>query len=169
MIPPDLIDDIIRREGSEYTNRPTDRGGPTKYGITQKTLADHRGTPVTPADVEHLTEAEARKIYWFRYYLQPHFDQIHDPALSTLMVDSGIQHGTTRVVKWLQTIVGTKTDGVLGPQTISAVNSYGSYNIYKLFLKHRIQFYGEIIEADHTQAVYARGWLSRVSEFIDAL
>ena len=37
----DIIDGIIRREGSTYTNDPADPGGPTKYGIT---LATHHAT-----------------------------------------------------------------------------------------------------------------------------
>lgn len=35
----DIISDIIRAEGTAYTNDPRDSGGPTKYGITQAALA----------------------------------------------------------------------------------------------------------------------------------
>ena len=33
-----LINEIINREGRKFTNLPADKGGPTKFGITQKTL-----------------------------------------------------------------------------------------------------------------------------------
>ena len=33
-----IIKEIIRREGG-YVNHPNDRGGPTKYGVTHKTLS----------------------------------------------------------------------------------------------------------------------------------
>ena len=29
----EMIDDILKREGSAYTDHPKDRGGPTRYGV----------------------------------------------------------------------------------------------------------------------------------------
>nr|WP_222532573.1 glycosyl hydrolase 108 family protein [Azospirillum sp. 412522] len=42
-----IIDTILRREGwPRYTDRPSDRGGPTKGGITLATLTNWRKRPV---------------------------------------------------------------------------------------------------------------------------
>ena len=35
-----IIEHIIQVEGHAYTNNPADRGGPTKYGITQRTFPE---------------------------------------------------------------------------------------------------------------------------------
>ena len=50
----EIVDDVLRREG-EFVQHPADAGGPTKFGITQATLADWRHAPVTASDVSALT------------------------------------------------------------------------------------------------------------------
>jgi lysozyme family protein len=35
-----MIDRLIRREG-QYVNHPSDRGGPTNYGVTQIAIDDY--------------------------------------------------------------------------------------------------------------------------------
>ena len=54
-----MLNDVLRREGG-YVHDPADRGGPTHYGITQRTLRAWRGQLVTAADVRDLTTAEAK-------------------------------------------------------------------------------------------------------------
>ena len=63
-----ILDEIIRREGG-YVNHPADRGGPTNFGITAQTLGSWRklGRPATAAEVQALTETEARAIYRQQY------------------------------------------------------------------------------------------------------
>lgn len=162
-----LIDAILVREGDRYTNRAADRGGPTKYGITQATLAKYRGHPVSAADVAALTEAEARAIYLRAYIDDPEFDHIDDAHLRGLLVDSGVQHGPARAVRWVQRAVGVKVDGVLGPISLGAINIANAITLYMRVLARRVRFYGEIISADHTQAENAAGWANRVAAFID--
>jgi lysozyme family protein len=165
-----IIDAEIQREGSEYTNRPGDRGGPTKFGITLNTLASWRGhLSTTAADVEALTETEARAIY-DHLYVQPFapLAGISAPLLG-LLVDSGVQHGPDRAIKWLQTALGVVADGDLGPKTILAWGPHQQNDdmpIYKAVLKTRIKFYAHIIHDDPSQTVNANGWFNRICEFI---
>src|ERR1041384_4619075 len=124
----DIIDDLIRREGSTYSDHPADRGGPTKYGITLRTLRAwrHRIEPsqITDAsDVEALTEEEARAIYTAMYVINPRFIELNDVRLQALLVDCGVQHGTERATRWLQEALGVKVDGDLGPLTLAAANA----------------------------------------------
>jgi lysozyme family protein len=48
-----MFDDVLRREGG-FVDHPADRGGPTKYGITQRTLGHYLGRAVDRAEVEAL-------------------------------------------------------------------------------------------------------------------
>jgi ferredoxin-NADP reductase len=84
-----ILDDILRREGG-YVNHPADRGGPTNFGITAQTLGSWRklGRPATAAEVQALTEPEARAIYRQQYITGPGFETITHPALLHLLVDA---------------------------------------------------------------------------------
>ena len=88
-----VIQDIIKREGG-YVDHPNDKGGPTKYGITLKTLAAWRGEVLTGSDdVKALTKEEATRIYREEYSLKPRFSLIENRSLRNLLIDSGVQHG----------------------------------------------------------------------------
>jgi len=102
-----ILDEIIRREGG-YVNHPADRGGPTKFGITAQTLGAWRklGRAATAAEVQALTENEARAIYRQQYITGPGLDVITHPGLLHLLVDSGVHSGPKRAVQWLQSALG---------------------------------------------------------------
>lgn len=131
------IDNILKVEGSAYTNRASDAGGPTKFGITQRTLAAYRGRPVTPAEVAALTEGDARAIYYSRYVVDPGFADVLklSERVGEELVDSGVNCGTGRASEWLQRALNVlnreqrdypdvKVDGDLGPATIAALRSF---------------------------------------------
>ena len=168
MGPDRIIDEIIRREGDQYTNRPADRGGPTKYGITQQTLSRWRKRPVSAREVAALREDEARAIYHYLYIVEPGFDGIEDQRLRELMVDSGVQHGTRRVTRWLQRAAGAGVDGILGPRTRRAIRETGEAVVYRRVLARRVRFYGRIVTRFPDQAEFAAGWANRAAEFIEA-
>lgn len=186
----ELITEIMRREGwDKYTNRPADRGGPTKWGITQAALADYRGKPVTAEDVQALDEREARDIYIQNYVRKPGFGRIRDGRLMALAVDCGVNHGPARAVRWLQQIVRVIPDGQLGPITAAAIERADPEETYYRLLGKRLRFYGQIVTEDwkralekarktpgleddlalsELQAMFAHGWLNRAAEFVEA-
>lgn len=133
----DIISGIIKAEGSKYTNHPSDKGGPTKYGITLKTLSEHRGKPCTAEDVEKLTEAEAREIYLLRYIFTPKFDQVEKiaPAVGIELIDTGVNMGPEVASLFLQRILTAfnkqgvlypdlKPDGRIGKATLDALQAF---------------------------------------------
>ena len=74
----ELVFNLVEREGG-YVNHPADRGGPTKYGVTQKTLdAYRRKHPTTgfSSDVKDLLEPEAARIYAAMYWETPKFNRM---------------------------------------------------------------------------------------------
>ncbi|HMU15802.1 MAG TPA: glycosyl hydrolase 108 family protein [Thauera aminoaromatica] len=173
-----IIGELLVREGSRYTHHPADRGGPTKYGITQAALAEYRRRPVTEQEVRDLGEPEARLIYRNNYLTRIQLHRIADPFVMVLAFDCAVNHGRTRAVQWLQQIVGVKDDGALGPVTERAINACDPAWLYRRLLARRIEFYGEIITRDprltaavragyRLQAENALGWLRRAASFLE--
>ena len=164
-----IIDGILAREGGgTYTNAPADRGGPTKYGITLKALGEYRDAPATAADVEALTEAEARAIYRRDYFVRPGFDKVADSALQVLLMDWGVNSGTGTAIKALQRLLGVPNDGVLGAQTLLALGGLDAAKLYRRLAAARVRFIGDLLHNDPSQLVYARGWLNRAADFVEA-
>jgi lysozyme family protein len=150
-------------------NHPADRGGPTNFGITAQTLGAWRrlGRPATTAQVQALTEAEARAIYRQRYLTGPGFDAITHPPLLQLLVDSAVHSGPRRAVQWLQSALGVTTDGVLGPKTRAALAQTDQAVLYGKVLAQRLRYLGRLITDDPRQSAFAAGWMNRMAEFVE--
>lgn len=155
----EMIDDIIRREGG-YVDHPVDRGGPTKYGITQATLSAWLGRQASVEDVKRMTEITAREIYLENYYRKPHIDQL-PPVLQPFMLDSAVNHGPRKAVQMLQDVLGVVQDGVIGLKTIRAAERFLLDNL----ISARRDFYHNIVINDPSQRVFLKGWLNRLDEF----
>lgn len=161
-----IIDAVIAREGG-YTNNPSDRGKSTKYGITQVTLADFRQRPVSAEDVHNLTETEARDIYRQVYAIRPGLVKLTNIDVLDLAVDCSVNHGPREAIKMVQYGARIFPDGIFGPETESAANRLNPSVLYQRICAARVRKYGEIITKDHTQAVFASGWLNRAASFIE--
>jgi lysozyme family protein len=166
------LKDLLRREGG-FVDHPADRGGATNFGITAATLGDWRGLgrPASRDEVKALTEREARAIYTQRYLKDTGFDQIRNAKLRDLLLDCAVHHGPSRATKWLQGAVGVTADGKCGPKTLEAVANYGRRgrsfaSLRMTILSKRLIFFGELITNDPRQAVFAKGWMRRVAEFL---
>lgn len=159
---------IIEREGG-FVDHPSDKGGPTKFGITLTTLSEWRKKDVSKDDVNNLQTAEAYEIYKTKYLLNSGINNIADDHLKALMLDAAVNHGISRAVKFLQEALKIQQDGVIGPVTIQCANA-ASIPLLKLkYLAIRIRFYGAIITDNPTQAVFAKGWLNRSAELLEEL
>jgi lysozyme family protein len=163
-----IIDGILAHEGSAYADIPGDKGGPTKYGVTLRALEEFRGQPVTAAEVEALTENEARKFYQFEYIEKPGFDYIVNQQVRALVADCGVNHGVRNAIILLQRAAGVKDDGDFGPVTLEAVNHADGRALYLRLCAARARFYGKIVTHDPTQAKFDAGWMDRLADFIEA-
>ena len=167
-----LITDILNREGPTYTNKPSDRGGPTKYGITLATLTAWRKRKTTSKDVENLTEPEAREIYRVNYIEKTGYGKFSDnPGLIEQLIDAGVNHGVGNAIRILQRSLKVADDGSIGPVTLAAYAKKDKADVVILFMAHRAKFYGSILDPRknkdaRTQWEYAAGWFNRFGDVI---
>ena len=169
----DMINDILRREGG-FTDHPADRGGPTKFGITQKTLSNYYGYNVMRGDVEALSEEVAREIYERNYFIAPRIDRLPE-TIQPFIFDSAVNHGPRRAIKFVQSVCNQagydpqiSEDGAMGPNTRRAAE-WAEQEMGEFFLKSLIEerrnFYRMIVQARPSQQVFLKGWMNRVNEF----
>ncbi|MCR4341660.1 MAG: hypothetical protein NUW01_17430 [Gemmatimonadaceae bacterium] len=168
----ELITDILRREGG-FSNYANDRGGATKFGVTQKTLSAWLGRPVSVDEVRNMEEATAREIYERDYYTGPRIDTLPE-QIRPLVFDCAVNHGPRQAIKFVQRVINlagfgpVSVDGALGPKTREAANLAQS-EMGPLFndaiLEERRNFYRLIVARDPSQEVFLKGWLARADEF----
>ncbi|MBX8824763.1 glycoside hydrolase family 108 protein [Ochrobactrum sp. SFR4] len=140
-----------------YVNNPKDPGGATKYGITHRTLAAHRGVAsVTPAQVKALTKEEAAKIYRRSYWVQSGGDLL-PVGIDFMAFDYGVNSGPAQAVKSLQRVVGVTADGIVGGQTVASVKSYKG-DLIAAYAAERLRF----MKTLKTWPTFGRGWQKRV-------
>lgn len=171
-----LLDEILDvREGPKFTDRPEDRGGPTRWGITQDTLSAWRGHAVTKEDVALLTREEARAIYRTRYVLKPGFADVRDDLLRGLLVDCGVLHGPLNAVKLLQRALGVADDGEFGPVTRAALEARPARRLFAEVMAQRLSFLGRLVTKDLTDndrdgipdaAENDWGWMNRQADLL---
>jgi lysozyme family protein len=155
-----IIDGILVNEGgATVTNNPNDAGGRTQYGISEK------DNPAAWADGV-VTEEEAREIYLKKYLVSPGFDKIESIQLRTQLVDYGVNSGPAVAIMKLQGILGVAVDGVLGPDTLAALEKLDSGRVNNLLAAARIKMIGKIVTKNPTQLQFLNGWLNRATEFI---
>ena len=148
---------LIDIEGG-YSDRPADRGGPTKYGICQRSYPH--------LDIKNLTVDEARAIY-FRDFWNPLYDGIPSQLLADELLDVGVNRGTVAAVKMLQECLnglGSRlvVDGVFGQKTLDELCRYHPDRVLNRFYHRQCLGYVRIVKRDLSQVDNLEGWINRV-------
>jgi lysozyme family protein len=127
-----LIDEVIGREGG-YSNHPADRGGATRWGVTERVARAHgyRG------DMRAFPRDEAISIYRRLYWLRPGFDGVaeHAPLIATELFDTGVNMGPGIASGFLQRALNALNRGAsdypdiavdrkIGPRTLNALRGF---------------------------------------------
>jgi len=120
-----------------YVNLPRDPGGETNWGITIKT-ARANGYEGPMADMPLCV---ATKIYKDEYWDAIHGDDIEHQGIAEEMMDTAVNMGPARVIKYLQEVLNAfndrgarwpdiEVDGLMGAQTIDYLNRALAFKPY---------------------------------------
>ena len=164
---------MIAREGDVFTNNPVDRGGPTRYGITAKTLGTWRalGRAATADEVTALKRSEAVDIYRQLYVKAPGFtpDRFTFEPLRLQAIDDAVLSGPREAVLTLQRLLGVNADGAFGKDTQAALDKADQTSLHFQYIKARVIRFVRIVQKDASQLHWLAGWMNRALSFLDVV
>jgi lysozyme family protein len=179
----EIAHDILKTEGG-YVNDPDDPGGPTRFGVTLKTLRRLRydltgDGRVDIDDLKRLTPEQAIEIFIQNYFYRPKINKLPN-ILHACVFDMQVNSGAS-AIKILQKVLlafgqSIAVDGVIGPKTIIAAN-----NVAQMAPDHLVDAYGierrayylgladrspRLRKFARTQSGSKGGWIKRAERFI---
>jgi lysozyme family protein len=146
---------LLKHEGG-YSDHPSDPGGATMYGITQRVARQHGYM----GHMRDLPLSTATEIYRKSYWMPIRADELPD-AMRFHVFDAAVNSGPGQAIKWLQECANVKSDGVIGPITIKAAASASParYNAIRLRLMTSLP----------TWAAFGKGWARRIADNLDLI
>jgi lysozyme family protein len=158
------INYVIRQEDSKMsgivTETPGDLGGRTRFGISE------RWNPKAAADgfyAMDLTDAlaYARTLYATEYSAKLQLACIANQAVANAMLSFAVNEGTDTSVGIAQKALSLPHDGILGPQTLTAINAAGA-GFLVLLGRAQMAYYQRIVKNNPAQAKFMDGWTNRI-------
>ncbi len=149
------IPKLLEKEGgSKVVNVSDDAGGLTKYGISQRSYPK--------LDIENLTQLQAGQIYRRDYWDLVNGDSIESQLVAELIFEAAVNMGVSTTIKLVQASLDLVVDGVCGPKTIIAINSYNTSAFIALFKLALVARYAHICNKDPSQCKFLLGWINRI-------
>jgi len=168
------LDRVLIAEGYDrFTNHPQDRGGPTKWGVTQARYAEFLGRAASIDDVRAMPKEHAVEIYKIYYWDAMNLDLIKSEILAMILFDQGVNRGPVTAMRSLQATLNrdfgktVSEDGKLGPITVEAIESVDELDLKFKYLQAAQLAYASIVANNPTQSVFIRGWMNRTFHLWD--
>ena len=165
----------LTHEGG-HVNDPDDLGKETYKGISR---ANHKnwsgwscidkykansGFPsILDKDIELQKQVEL--FYLYEFWLPLKADQIQNQISADSIFDFAVNSGIKTTVLIVQSVIGTKADGIIGEKTLQKLNSLDFGYFQPAFTVAKISHYLAIIKKRPTNKKYLYGWIIRALEY----
>ena len=155
---PSILPLVLAHEGG-WADHSADPGGATMKGVTQAVYSAYRERYGLPAQsVRHIGNAELEAIYRHQYWNVVRGDDL-PPGVNYAVFDFAVNSGPRRAVEFLQRIVGSDVDGMMGERTLAAVKGMDAAYVIGALCKSRLAWLKRL----RTWETFGRGWERRVA------
>lgn len=158
-----LIPFILQWEGG-FVNDSLDRGGATNKGVTIGTFLSFYPDK-TVEDLKRITDDQWLNIFRSGYWDKWQADQIKNQAVANIVVDWAWASGAIKSIRKVQELLGVTVDGIVGPNTLNAINSRDAEELFDRIKVARYDFVDAIVKRDHSQKRFINGWKNRIKSF----
>jgi lysozyme family protein len=167
---------VYANEGG-YVDHPHDRGGKTRYGVTEQVARQWGYTGAMRDFPKHCDAGRpvcADRIYTAWYIDGPGYRPFAaiEPAVLDELVDSAVLHGPARASGWFQLSLNAtcgarlKVDARVGPATVAAYRQcqqhLGRAQACRMVLdrldRAQLAFFDTIVARRPAQRIFYRGW-----------
>lgn len=155
-----LMPFILKWEGG-FVNDPYDRGGATNKGVTIGTFQSfYPGKTVD--DLKRITDDQWLTIFKSGYWNPWQADQIKNQAIANILVDWAWASGARTAIRKVQELLGVSVDGLVGNETLSAINGQDAEELFDRIKVARYDFVDAIVKRDPSQKRFITGWKNRI-------
>ena len=169
------INKVLKAEGG-YVSNPSDSGGATNFGITERVARANGWT----APMDQLSEAFAKAVYRKQYWDTLRLDDIASVSetVAEELFDTAVNAGIGTAGQFLQRALNVlnrsqhdypdmKVDGIVGPVTVYALRRFlelrsatGESVLLKALNALQGAYYIELAERQPKDEAFEFGWLS---------
>ena len=159
---------LIQKWEGKFSNDPNDSGGATMMGITMRTFISYRKKKALPlptiGDLKDISPDEWEAILKLFFWDKWQADQINNQSIANILVDWLWNSGSWGI-KIPQRILGLVEDGIVGYNTLYAINTANQKGLFQDIKKAREQFFWDIVKNNPMQQKFIKGWLNRLADF----
>jgi type VI secretion system secreted protein VgrG len=137
----------------------------TKYGIAAPTLYKYLGRMPSVQEMKNLDKADAYRIYGMGYWEPLKADRINNQQIAEIFFDAAIHIGTTGAIRLMQQVLNVAVDGIVGSQTLGAINSFNGKALFEAYKEARKDYYDRVIANNPANEVFRQGWYNRLKKF----